>query len=174
MKLSYFDQNKADPDTGKMGWRYVPFVIEPAAGLTRTLLALLLDAYTEESGVDAEGKEKSRTFLKLHPSLAPVKAAILPLVKKDGQPEKADEIAKALRAAGLNVSLDEQQSIGKRYAKHDEIGTPFCITVDPDTMKDDTVTVRFRDTAEQTRMPITEAVKLVIEKVRHPAPGAKK
>ena len=173
VKLSYFDQNKADPQTGKMGWRYVPYVIEPAAGLTRTLLALLLDAYTEETGVDADGKEKSRSFLKLHPSLAPVKAAILPLVKKDGQPEKADSIAKALRAAGLNVSYDEQQSIGKRYAKHDEIGTPFCITVDPDTMQDDTVTVRFRDTAEQKRMPIAQAVQLVIENVRHPIAGAK-
>jgi len=168
VKLSYFDQNKVDPETGKTGWRYVPYVIEPAAGLTRTLLALILDAYTEEKGVDAEGKEKSRVFLKLHPSIAPIKAAILPLVKKDGQPEKATAIAKTLREAGINVSYDEQQSIGKRYAKHDEVGTPFCITVDPDTMKDDTVTVRYRDTAEQRRMPIAEAIEVVIQSARHP------
>lgn len=167
-KLSYFDQNKVDPETGKMGWRYVPYVIEPAAGLTRSVLAFLLDAYTEEKGVDAEGKEKSRTFLKLHPSIAPIKAAVLPLVKKDGQPEKAAEIAKRLREAGLNVACDEQQSIGKRYAKHDEIGTPFCITVDPDTLKDNTVTLRNRDSAQQVRLSIDECVDTVIRSVRHP------
>lgn len=168
VKLSYFDQNKPDPETGKMGWRYVPYVIEPAAGLTRSVLAFLIDAYAEERGVDANGQEKVRTLLKLHPALAPIKAAVLPLVKKDGQPEKAAAIAKELRKAGLNVDCDEQQSIGKRYAKHDEIGTPFCITVDPQTMTDDSVTVRFRDTAEQKRMPIAACIAMVIESIRHP------
>ncbi len=169
VKLSYFDQNKPDPETGKPGWRYVPYVIEPAAGLTRSVLAFLLDAYSEEHGVDASGQEKIRVVLKLHPSIAPVKAAVLPLVKKDGQPEKAAAIAKALREAGLNVACDEQQSIGKRYAKHDEIGTPFCITVDPETMQSDTVTVRYRDTAEQKRMSIADCVETVIASVRHPS-----
>jgi glycyl-tRNA synthetase len=168
VKLSYFDQNKPDPETGKMGWRYVPYVIEPAAGLTRSVLAFLLDAYTEERGVDANGQEKIRTVLKLHPALAPIKAAVLPLVKKDGQPEKAESIAKELRRAGLNVSCDEAQSIGKRYAKHDEIGTPYCITVDPQTLEDGSVTLRFRDTAEQKRLAIAECVQTVIEGARHP------
>ncbi|MCX6130726.1 MAG: glycine--tRNA ligase, partial [Proteobacteria bacterium] len=167
-KLSYFEQNKLDPETGKQGWRFVPYVIEPAAGLTRTLLALMLDAYYEERGVDSQGQEKVRTMLRLHPAIAPIKAAILPLVKKDGQPELASEIAKNLRQAGLNVSYDEAQSIGKRYAKHDEIGTPFCITVDPQSIEDQTVTLRYRDSAIQERLPIAAVIAKVVEACRHP------
>lgn len=167
-KLSYFDQNKVDPETGKTGWRYVPYVIEPAAGLTRTVLAMLLDAYCEEKSVDANGQEKVRALLKLHPALAPIKAAVLPLVKKDGQPEQAEAIAKELRRAGLNVACDDAQSIGKRYAKHDEIGTPFCITVDTQTIEDRTVTLRNRDTAQQERLTIPAAVAKVVEACRHP------
>lgn len=166
VKLSYFDQTKKDPNTGKMGWRYTPYVIEPAAGLTRSFLCYLLDAYHEEKGVDAKGQEKTRVVLKLHPRLAPLKAAILPLVKKDGQPEKAREIASLFRQEGLNVSCDEVQSIGKRYAKHDEIGTPFCLTVDNQTLEDDTVTLRDRDTTEQTRISIEEAIQTVNKKIK--------
>lgn len=161
VKLSYFDQNKTDPKTGKPGWRYTPYVIEPAAGLTRSVLCLLLDAYHEEKGVDTEGNEKTRVVLKLHPKLAPYKAAILPLVKKDGLPEKAKELVKTLRRAGLNVSYDEQQSIGKRYARHDEIGTPFCITVDMQSLDDQTVTIRDRDTAAQQRIKIADALGII-------------
>jgi glycyl-tRNA synthetase len=166
VKLSYFDQQKTDPATGKPGWRYIPYVIEPAAGLTRSVLAFLLDAYTEEKGVDAKGEEKVRVLLRLHPKLAPIQAAVLPLVKKDGQPELADKIVKALRNQGLNVSSDDKQSIGKRYAKHDEIGTPFCITVDQQSTEDDTVTVRNRDTTEQQRMSIDAAVAMVTQAIR--------
>lgn len=165
VKLSYFDQNKIDPATGKQGWRYIPYVIEPAAGLTRSVLCFLLDAYCEEKGVDHEGNEKIRVVLKLHPRLAPIKAAILPLIKKDGQPEKAREIVKKFRKAGLNVSYDEQQSIGKRYSRHDEIGTPYCLTVDPQTLLDNTVTIRDRDTAQQIRVPIDEAVQTVLARM---------
>jgi len=165
VKLSYFDQQKVDPATGKPGWRYTPYVIEPAAGLTRTVLCFLLDAYSEEKGVDHEGKEKTRVVLKLHPRLAPVKAAVLPLVKKDGQPEKARAIVAELRRHGLNVSYDEQQSIGKRYAKHDEIGTPFCITIDPETITSDTVTIRDRDSATQVRVPTAKAIEIVRERL---------
>ena len=161
-KLSYFDQNKEDPETGKKGWRYVPYVIEPAAGLTRSVLAFLLDAYTEDVGVDHQGQEKKRVLLKLHPKLAPLRAAVLPLVRKDGQPEKAEAIAREMRKAGVHVSCDPNQSIGKRYAKHDEVGTPYCLTVDNDTMSDDTVTVRNRDTAEQERLPIDAAIAKVV------------
>ena len=164
-KLSYFDQTKPDPDTGKMGWRYTPYVIEPAAGLTRSVLCFLIDAYCEETGVDADGKEKRRTVLKLHPKLAPYKAAILPLVKKDGHPEKAQALAKEFQKVGINVSYDDKQSIGKRYAKHDEIGTPYCITVDGQTLEDQTVTVRNRDNAEQERIAIDKAIALVKERI---------
>ncbi|MCX6124361.1 MAG: glycine--tRNA ligase, partial [Proteobacteria bacterium] len=165
VKLSYFDQNKPDPVTGKPGWRYVPYVIEPAAGLTRSVLCFLLDAYHEEKGVDHEGQEKVRVVLKLHPKLAPIKAAVLPLVKKDGLPEKAREIVRKFRKAGLNVSYDEQQSIGKRYARHDEIGTPYCLTVDMQTLMDQTVTIRNRDTAQQIRIPIDDAIKSVLDRM---------
>lgn len=161
VKLSYFDQQKNDPKTGKAGWRYIPYVIEPAAGLTRSVLAFLADAYTEETGVDAEGKEKTRTVLKLHPGLAPYKAAILPLVKKDGQPELALDIVAKFRKVGLNVSYDDKQSIGKRYAKHDEIGTPYCLTVDNESLSDNCVTIRDRDTASQERIPIEQALATV-------------
>lgn len=165
VKLSYFDQQKVDPATGKPGWRYTPYVIEPAAGLTRSVLCFLLDAYAEEKGVDHEGKEKIRVVLKLHPRLAPIKAAVLPLVKKDGQPEKARAIVAEFRKLGINVSYDEQQSIGKRYAKHDEIGTPFCITIDNETITSDTVTIRDRDSATQVRVPVARAVEIVRERL---------
>lgn len=160
-KLSYFDQQKNDPATGKPGWRYTPYVIEPAAGLTRSLLCFLIDAYAEESGTDAEGEGKTRTLLKLHPRLAPYKAAIFPLVKKDGQPEIAMKVVDQFRKLGLNVSYDDKQSVGKRYARHDEIGTPFCLTVDNETLTDGCVTVRDRDTAKQERLPIDAAVQHV-------------
>ncbi|MDC0357606.1 glycine--tRNA ligase [Oligoflexia bacterium] len=164
-KLSYFDQQKEDPDTGKTGWRYTPYVIEPSAGLTRAFLTFLLDAYTEERGVDANGAEKTRVLLKLHPKLAPYKAAVLPLVKKDGLPDTAREIVKAFYDAGINARYDEQQSIGKRYARHDEVGTPYCLTVDHQTLEDSTVTIRDRDTTEQSRIAIDEAVKVVTKRV---------
>ena len=165
VKLSYFDQQKNDPATGKPGWRYTPYVIEPAAGLTRGLLVFLIDAYAEEKAVDADGEEKTRVVLKLNPKLAPFKAAVLPLTKKDGMPETAHKIVQELHKAGLNVSYDEQQSIGKRYARHDEIGTPYCITVDGDTLRDETVTIRDRNTTKQDRIKIADAVATVKARV---------
>ncbi len=151
-KLSYFDQQKEDPETGKNGWRYIPYVIEPAAGLTRAFFCFLLDAYHEEKGVDAKGNEKTRIILKLHPSLAPYQVAVLPLLRKDGHPERAEAIASILRSEGFRVSRDDASSIGKRYAKHDEVGTPFCVTVDGESIEGKGVTVRHRDTAEQVRV----------------------
>jgi glycyl-tRNA synthetase len=158
-KLVYFDQQATDPETGKNGWRYMPHVVEPAAGATRGLLALLCDAYDEEPG-DADGKG-ARTVLRLHPRLAPIKAAILPLVKKDGMPERAREIVEQFLGAGINAKYDEQHAIGRRYARHDEIGTPYAITVDTDTLSDSTVTLRQRDDKSQVRIPIDEAVQRV-------------
>lgn len=164
-KLSYFDQNKEDPETGKKGWRYTPYVIEPAAGLTRGVLAFLIDAYCEEKSTDAKGQEKTRVYLKLNPKLAPIKAAVLPLVKKDGLPEAARGIVAEFFKHGIKASYDEQQSIGKRYARHDEIGTPYCLTVDHDSLNDNSVTIRNRDTTEQERIPVAKAVAIVQERL---------
>jgi glycyl-tRNA synthetase len=130
--------------------RYVPHVIEPAAGADRATLAFLVDAYDEE---EVEGE--TRTLLRLHPKLAPVKVAILPLVKRDGQPEVAREIYADLRRR-MQAEYDEGGSIGKRYRRQDEIGTPWGVTVDHQTLEDRTVTLRDRDTLEQVRIPIDE------------------
>ena len=165
-KLSYFDQQKQDPETGKNGWRYTPNVIEPAAGLTRGVLVYLCDAYTEEKGVDAKGNEKTRVLMKFHPKLAPIKVAVLPLVKKDGLPEAARKIVESFFDAGINARYDEQQSIGKRYAKHDEAGTPYCLTIDHDTKENGTVTLRDRDTTDQERIPVERALEIVQERLR--------
>src|SRR4051794_15366498 len=132
------------------GRRYVPHVIEPAAGLGRSVLTFLIDAYDEE---DVEGD--TRTVLRLHPRLAPVKVAVLPLVRKDGQPELAREVWDALKRR-MQAEYDEGGSIGKRYRRQDEIGTPWCVTIDHQSLEDRTVTVRDRDSLEQDRVAIDE------------------
>ena len=165
VKLSYFDQQKNDPASGKAGWRYTPYVIEPAAGLTRAVLAYLLDAYSEEEGKDAEGADKTRVLLKLDTRLAPIKVAVLPLMKKEGLPDIARSIVKDFYQAGVNASYDEQQSIGKRYARHDEVGTPYCITVDQETLKDQKVTIRDRDTTQQERISSSEVLSVIRERL---------
>ncbi len=140
--MSYFDDQTRE--------RYHPYVIEPAAGADRATLAFLVEAYREE-----ELEKGTRVVLGLHPRLAPIKAAILPLVKKDGMPEKAQEICKELREE-FPVFYDQGGAVGRRYRRMDEAGTPYCFTIDGDTMTDDTVTVRDRDTMEQRRMPVSE------------------
>ncbi|HEX9735082.1 MAG TPA: glycine--tRNA ligase [Thermoanaerobaculia bacterium] len=162
--LTYFDPEATDPATGKQGWRYLPHVVEPAAGATRGALALLCDAYDEEEG-DAEGKGE-RTVLRLHPRLAPIKAGILPLVKKDCMPEVARRIVDEFLKAGVSAKYDEQHSIGRRYARHDEVGTPYCLTVDGQTLEDDTVTIRYRDDRRQERIKVAEAVDVVQRALR--------
>ena len=164
-KLSYFDPQKQDPDTGKNGWRYTPYVIEPAAGATRGVLVYLVDAYCEEEVLDAKGNKQTRVVMKLHPRLAPIKVAVLPLVKKDGMPELARELVQQFSRAGVNARFDEQHAIGKRYRKHDEAGTPWCITVDGQSREDSTVTIRDRDTMEQIRIPMAEAVAQIQKKL---------
>jgi glycyl-tRNA synthetase len=141
-KLEYVDSASGD--------RYVPYVIEPSAGADRAMLAFMVDAYDEE---EVEGRE--RVVLRLHPKLAPVKVAVLPLVNKDGQPEKAREIYEELRTL-MPAEYDTGGSIGKRYRRQDEIGTPWGVTVDHQTMEDGTVTLRDRDTLEQTRFAADE------------------
>ena len=163
-KLSYHDGEATDPATGKKGWRYVPHVVEPAAGATRGVLAVLCDAYAEEEG-DETGKG-ARTVLRLHPRLAPIKCAILPLVRKDGMPETARKVADEFFKQGVPAKLDEQHAIGRRYARHDEIGTPYCLTIDGQTAEDDTVTIRYRDDRRQDRIKIAAAVDVVREALR--------
>ena len=140
-------------------------MIEPAAGATRGVLVYLLDAYCEEQVPDAKGQMQTRTVMKFHPRLAPIKVAVLPLVKKDGMPEAARELVKQFSRAAVNARYDEQHAIGKRYRKHDEIGTPWCITVDGQSLEDSTVTIRDRDTMEQIRVPMAEAVTLIQKKL---------
>ncbi len=148
-KLDYFD-----PVEKK---RYTPYVIEPAAGATRGVLVYLIDAYTEEEVATGRGTE-TRVVLRLHPKLAPIKVAVLPLIKKGGMPEVAREVVEAFFARGINAKYDEQHTIGKRYRRHDEIGTPFCLTVDGQTLEDGTLTIRDRDTMEQRRISRDDAV----------------
>ena len=158
--LDYFDQ--------KLGKHYFPYVIEPSAGLTRAVLAFLLDAYREDqTTVDHAGQQRKRFFLQLHPRLAPYKAAIMPLLKvNEGQVRLATELTNDLRKNNLHVCCDVSRSIGKRYAKHDEIGTPFCITVDDQSLDDGTVTWRYRDTAEQQRVSHKEVSSMVIDSLK--------
>ncbi len=130
------------------GERYVPHVIEPAAGVDRAMLAFLVDSYDED---EIEGEQ--RTVLRLHPQIAPVKVAVLPLVKKDGQPELAGEIHRALRER-VQTEYDEGGAIGRRYRRQDEIGTPWAVTVDHQSLEDRTVTLRDRDSLKQERIPI--------------------
>ncbi|MFO0574227.1 MAG: glycine--tRNA ligase [Polyangia bacterium] len=155
-KLSYFDDEKKQ--------RYIPYVIEPAAGADRATLAFLCDAYAEDSAPDAKGQEEIRVVLRLHPRLAPIKAAVLPLVRKDGQPERARKIYDDLKKRHF-VDYDESAAIGKRYRRQDEIGTPLCITVDYDTIKDGTVTVRDRDTMQQSRVGEDKLLQILDEKL---------
>ncbi|MES2733990.1 MAG: glycine--tRNA ligase [Bacteroidota bacterium] len=157
-KLQFFD-NDLD-ENGKPFGNYVPFVVETSVGADRLFLATLCNAYTEDEGTDADGNVKQRIYLKLHPALAPIKAAIFPLVKKDGLPEKAKEIQKMLRL-DFNVIYEERDAIGKRYTRQDLIGTPFCIAVDYQTLEDNTVTIRHRDSTAQDRVSI-DALKGII------------
>ena len=145
--LSYFDQTKNE--------RWFPYVIEPAAGLTRSLMAFLVDAYVEEEVPNAKGGTDKRTVLKLDPRLAPVKAAILPLSRNEQLSPMARELAAELRES-WNIDFDDAGAIGRRYRRQDEIGTPFCVTVDFESLDDKAVTVRDRDTMLQQRVPIAD------------------
>ena len=143
----------------------MPHVLEPAAGADRAVLGFLCDAYHGDEVPDEDGKPRSRTVLKLHPRLAPLKAAILPLVKKDGMPEVAIDLYRRLKAH-MPCMYDEKGSVGRRYARQDEAGTPWCLTIDGQTLTDQTVTLRDRDTLVQTRVPIEECVDMLRERLR--------
>lgn len=144
--------------------KYIPHVIEPSAGADRGVLAFLCEAYTEDEAPDENGKLQTRVLMKFHPRLAPIKAAIFPLVKKDGMPEMAKEIYLELKKS-YNVFYDEKGAVGRRYRRQDEAGTPFCITVDGQSLQDRTVTIRDRDSLEQTRVAIAELPQLLRQKI---------
>jgi glycyl-tRNA synthetase len=146
-------------DTGS-GKRFIPYVIETSVGVDRTLLVVLTDAYHEE---EVEGEE--RVVLRLSPSLAPLKVAVFPLVKKDGLPEIAEKLHKGLRGAAVPSFFDAAGSIGRRYRRQDEAGTPWCVTVDGQTNEDGTVTIRDRDTLEQVRVPLDGVLEWVRERL---------
>jgi glycyl-tRNA synthetase len=150
-RLDYFDQGT---DT-----RYVPHVIEPAAGATRTLMAFLLDAYDEE-----EVRGETRTVLRLHHRLAPYQVAVLPLSKKDTLVPLAREVLSRIQPEWM-TDYDETQAIGRRYRRQDELGTPYCVTVDFDSLEDDAVTVRERDSMDQDRVPIDDLVGYLRERL---------
>jgi len=155
------DLSYLDPVTNE---RYTPYVIEPAAGLTRSLMAFLTEAYTDEEVPTAKGGTETRTVLKLDRRLAPVKAAVLPLSKTDALKPTAQNLAKELRGAWM-VDYDETQSIGKRYRRQDEVGTPFCITVDFETLDDQAVTIRDRDTMQQERVSLDKVKGYLAERL---------
>ena len=149
--LKYFDEAAKE--------KYVPFIIETSAGASRSFMAFLIDAYYEE-----EVKGEKRAVLKFHPKLAPIKAAIFPLVNKDGMPEIAREIEADLRKS-LKVFYDDKGAVGRRYRRQDEAGTPYCITVDNQTLEDKTVTVRERDSMEQVRIAMDQLTGYILSKL---------
>jgi glycyl-tRNA synthetase len=150
--LSYFDEESKQ--------HIFPYVIEPAAGADRATLAFLIDAY------DVDKEDAQRVIMRFHPAIAPIKAAVLPLVKKEGMPEKAEKIYKDLLYNSVRATFDLSSAIGRRYARQDEAGTPYCITVDGQTLQDDTVTVRERDSRQQTRIAATQAVEFISTKIK--------
>ncbi len=163
-KLKYFDSTRGElaPNGQPKGEKYFPHVIEPSAGLDRGVLAALCEAFTPDAS------RPSGVYMKFHPRLSPIKAGVFPLVKKDGMPEKAEALTKALRKKFGHlgaIDMDEKQSIGKRYARMDEAGCPFCFTIDSDTLTDDTVTVRHRDTLQQERVAMDAVPAFLAEKL---------
>lgn len=151
--LSYFDQTT--------GERFVPYAIEPAAGLTRSLMAFLVDAYHEDKAPNTKGGFDTRVVLRLDPRLAPVKVAVLPLSKKPELQAVAQQLAQLLRNNEWMIDYDESGAIGRRYRRQDEIGTPLCVTVDFDTLEDHAVTIRHRDDMTQVRVALDEVVDYV-------------
>ncbi|HQR43562.1 MAG TPA: glycine--tRNA ligase [Gemmatales bacterium] len=171
--LSYFDEaawavydksafkgDKKREQEEKAKFRYIPHVIEPSAGADRFTLAVLCEAYSEDT-MDGE----TRTVMRFHPRLAPVKAAILPLVNKEGMPKVAEKLYRELKR-DWNVQFDDGGAIGRRYRRQDEIGTPFCFTIDGQTLQDQTVTIRYRDDGKQERLPMSEVANKLREALR--------
>ncbi len=177
--LTYFDDDAWEHDKDKFGdrskdeqkqiknqapYRFLPTVIEPSAGADRATLAFLCEAYTEDEQPDEKGKMQTRVVMKFHPRLAPIKVAVFPLVKKEGMPEIAHKLYKDLKRH-MTAFYDDKGAVGRRYRRQDEVGTPYCVTVDGDTLSDGTVTIRDRDTLEQVRVKKEAVVDWVREKL---------
>ena len=158
--LTYFDE--------ELGEHIVPFVVEPSFGVDRAMFTFLVDAYTKEEARTASGKTEKRVLLKLHHALAPVKVAVLPLSRNERLVPLARKVYDTIRASGAihgYIQYDDAQSIGRRYRRQDEVGTPLCVTVDFDSLDDDQVTIRERDTMEQVRVPISDLVPLLTQRL---------
>jgi len=156
-KITYYDP--------ELNESYVPYVVETSIGLDRMFLQVISASYAEEEVESANGQKEIRVVLKIPPMLAPVKLAVLPLVKKDGLPEKARAIVDDLKFE-FTCQYDEKDSIGRRYRRQDAIGTPFCVTVDHQTTEDGTVTIRYRDSMAQDRVAIEQVKEIIAEQVR--------
>jgi glycyl-tRNA synthetase len=161
-KMQYFD-NDIDPATGKPYGNYIPYVIETSIGLDRMFLLIMSHAY-EEQDLSTPEKPDSRVVLKLPAKLAPIKLAVFPLTKKDGLPEIAERIMDECRSS-FRCFYEEKDAIGKRYRRMDAVGTPFCVTVDHQTKEDNTVTIRYRDSMEQERIPVSEIRNRVLQAI---------
>lgn len=157
--LRYFDDETKE--------KFIPYIIETSAGASRSFMAFLVDAYAEEEAPTAEGGTEMRTVLKLHPRLAPIKAAIFPLVNRDGMPEVAKHVERDLRPH-IRVFYDDSGAVGRRYRRQDEAGTPYCITIDAQTLHDQTVTVRDRDSMVQERIAIRQLLSYLLSKLKTP------
>ena len=159
-KLTYFDEQSQE--------HIIPYVIEPSCGVDRTVMALLIDAYSEETTIQPNGKSDTRVLLKLSPNIAPVKVAVLPLSRNEKLTPLANEIYDQVRKSSLisgHVQFDDSQSIGRRYRRQDEIGTPLCVTVDFDSLEDNMVTIRERDSMNQTRVQISKLPEIISQKL---------
>lgn len=159
------DKKKEQEAKSKMPYRYTPHVIEPSAGADRFTLAVLCEAYTEDKAPDEKGVMQERIVMKFHPRLAPIKAAVLPLVNKEGMPEIAYQLYRDLKQQ-WNVFYDDGGAIGRRYRRQDEAGTPYCITIDGQTLQDQTVTMRDRDTLKQERVRLKEVANVIAARLR--------
>ena len=155
--MKYFDEESKE--------KFTPFVIETSSGASRSFMAFLTGSYREEEAPTADGKVETRVVLKLHPRLAPVKAAILPLVNRDGMQDIAHKIEDDLRFQ-YRVFYDDSGAVGRRYRRQDEVGTPFCVTVDSQTLQDQTVTVRERDSMQQERVTSSQISSYLADKLR--------
>ena len=161
-KFSGKDMNFFDDETKE---KYIPYVIEPSGGCDRATLAFLCEAYTEDTAPDENGAMQTRVVMKFHPRLAPIKVAVFPLVKKEGMPEIAQKIYRQCKNSGLTAFYDEKGAVGRRYRRQDEAGTPFCVTVDGQTLTDQTVTIRDRDSLKQERIAADKVLEYVKEKL---------
>ena len=155
--MTYYDDQTKE--------RFIPYVIEPSGGVDRTALAILCEAYAEDEAPDEKGNPQKRTVMRIHPRFAPIKVAVFPLVKKAGMPEIARGIYDDVQASGMACFYDEKGAVGRRYRRQDEAGTPFCVTVDGQTLEDQTVTIRDRDDLKQERIAAGKVVAYVRDRL---------